>query len=100
MGHQPLGSAASHFKEVAVPQQTNVEFLTELMEFSKFGPMVQAFVIQALHEKADEIASEPHPERYDCALFEGTYWQAIAKDVARQMAEKYGEYHRDQPATD
>ncbi|MCO5337037.1 hypothetical protein NHB13_10545 [Delftia tsuruhatensis] len=81
-------------------QQTNVEFLTELMEFSKFGPMVQGFVIQALHEKADEIANDPHPERYDCGLFDGTYWQEIARDVARQMAEKYGDYNRNQPAID
>lgn len=81
-------------------QQTNVEFLTELMEYSKFGPMVQGFVIQALHEKADESAKDPHPERYDCGLFDGTYWQAIAQDVARQMAEKYGDYNRNQPAID
>lgn len=81
-------------------EETNVEFITGLMEFSQFGPMVQGFVIQALHEKADEIANDPHPERYDCALFEGTYWQAIAKDVARQMADRNGFYSRNQPATD
>lgn len=81
-------------------RQTNVEFLTELMEFSKFGAMVQAFVIHCLHSKAHEIAIDPHPEQYDCAIFEGTYWQEIAKDVDRQMSEQYGSYDRNQPASD
>ncbi|WP_404299014.1 hypothetical protein [Alicycliphilus denitrificans] len=87
-----------------MPQQqklkTNVEFITELMEYSRFGGMVQVLVIQALRDGVEEIANYPHPEHFDNGLFDGTYWQAIAKDVARQLTEKYGPYNRVRPATD
>jgi len=93
MGHQPLGQAAPHFKEVAMPHQkqlTNVEFVTELMEYSRYGPMVQAFVIHCIHTKAREIAEFPNPEWFDSGFMCGQFWQDIAKDVVRQMDGKYG----------
>lgn len=81
-------------------QQTNVEFLSELMEFSRFGAMVQFFVIEALRHRVAEVANYPHPEHYSTGAFDGSYWQEIAKDLDRQLTEKYGPYHRFKPATD
>ncbi|KFJ12665.1 hypothetical protein DR66_3856 [Delftia acidovorans] len=80
-------------------QQTNVEFLTELMEYSKFGPMVQGFVIHCLHMTAKEIAEHPDPEKFGSALFDGQLWQDIAKDVLRQMDERYGANDRNPPTS-
>lgn len=80
--------------------QTNVEFITELMEFSRFGAMVQPFVIEALRHRVEEIANYPHPEHFSNELFDGAYWQAIAKDVSRQLSEKYGPYRSRQETTD
>ncbi|MXN30139.1 MULTISPECIES: hypothetical protein [Delftia] len=85
-----------------MPQQqqlTNVEFITELMEFSRYGPMVQAFVVHCLHTTAREIAEHPDPEKFGSALFDGQLWQDIAKDVLRQMDERYGANDRNPPAS-
>ncbi|MFG0678808.1 hypothetical protein [Delftia sp. WSY_7] len=80
--------------------QTNVEFLTELMEYSRFGPMVQAFVIHCIETKAREIAEFPNPELFDSDFMSGQFWQDIAKDVVRQMDEKYGALDRTTTLTD
>lgn len=81
-------------------QKTNVEFLTDLMEYSRFGGFVQVFVIQALHHRVAEIANHPDPEHFGNGLYAGSYWQEIAKDVDRQLTEKYGPYTCSKPATD
>lgn len=81
-------------------RQTNVEFLTDLMEFSPLGPLTQAFIVHTLHVGARQIADDPNPSRFDSAVLDGTYWQQIAKHVADRMDEFYGSYDRNTPATD
>ena len=34
---------------------TNVEFVTEMMEFSRYGSLSQVFIIQAIHEFANKV---------------------------------------------
>jgi hypothetical protein len=40
---------------VRIVSMTNVEYLTEIMEFSRFGALAQAFVIEAVARYAAEI---------------------------------------------
>lgn len=70
--------------------KSNVEFITELMEFSSMGPMTQVFIVHMLHAVATRIANDPNPERFSNGLMEGTYWVQLAQHVKDRMDEHYG----------
>ncbi len=40
-------------------RQTNAEFVTELMEFSRYGGLAQIFVIDALEKHSHAVANAP-----------------------------------------
>ena len=83
-----------------MPLQSNLEFLTELMEFSPKGPLVQVFIIHAVHTAARQVAQAPDPSVFESAALDGRAWQEVAKHIAERMDEQYGSYDRDLPATD
>lgn len=78
----------SEFEE-RQPRTSNIEFLTELMSFSPHGALVQAFVIEAIRSYSAHIV-EAEIEYNPNALIDPATWQAIGKDVLRQIEEKYG----------
>lgn len=80
--------------------QSNLEFLTELMQFSPKGPLVQVFIIHAVHAAARQVAAAPDPSVFDSAALDGRAWQDVAKHIAERMDEKYGSFDRDAPAPD
>lgn len=41
---------------------TNVEMITKLMEHNKTGPLMQAFVIEAILHYAEQVQANPLPE--------------------------------------
>lgn len=56
---------------------TNVEFVTELMEFSAHGALIQAFVMQALEQYARRVASMDS-EALDTPMVSGRAWWVAA----------------------
>ena len=74
--------------------QTNVEFVEEIMEFSKAGAMMQMFVIEALGKWADIIANmdiEELKEQFgDYSIVCPESWQATAKELQEKLNDKYG----------
>lgn len=69
---------------------SNVEFVTELMQFSRFGALAQAFVIDAISQHANAIAATDNPEAFTTGLFDGQVWVDCAKDIKKKMDENYG----------
>jgi hypothetical protein len=65
---------------------TNVEVITEIMEFSRYGALAQMFVMDALSKQARAVADAP-PE-----AFEGDGWKLVNpqawRGVAREIAGK------------
>lgn len=67
--------------------QTNVEAVTALMEFSRYGALAQMFVIDALSKHAKAVA-EAAPEAL--ASMEGGFispeaWQGVAREIMEKL---------------
>lgn len=71
---------------------TNVDVITELMEFSRFGPMAQLFVMDALSKQARAVADAP-PEAFEGEGWEmvnGKAWQGVAREIADKLDKHLG----------
>jgi len=68
---------------------TNVEFVTELMEFSAHGALIQAFVMQALEQYARRVAAMD-PEALDTPMVSGRAWHGCAVEVRDKLARRLG----------
>lgn len=66
--------------------ETNVEFVTRLMEWSKHGPLAQVFVITAIEKYAETVADSPPIEH---GLINGELWKAIAQEFKTELDAKY-----------
>lgn len=64
---------------------TNLECLTQIMTFSRYGALAQAFVMDALSKHAAHIAGMPLDElkaRFgDHSMISAEAWQGVAKDI-------------------
>lgn len=63
--------------------KTNVEFVTELMEFSRHGALSQIFVITAIQKYA-EACSERRIS--DNSFIDPDAWQGVAREIRDKMA--------------
>lgn len=69
-------------------RKTNVQIVKSVMEFSAFGPLAQAFVVQAITKYAEAVANAK-PEDVDNAMISGESWVGVAKEIRDKMAEAY-----------
>lgn len=72
---------------------TNVEFLTDVMEFSKAGPLMQVFILDALAKWADIVAETPIEElreQFKSMPFgpSADAWQRTANELKQRLAER------------
>lgn len=72
-----------------IESMTNVKYLTEIMEFSRFGPLAQAFVIEALARYATEIKA-CKSEDLDSPGLSGAAWVGVANEIDAKLTAKYG----------
>ncbi len=68
---------------------TNVEFVTELMEFSKSGALAQVFIIDAIQKHADAVA-KVDASTVEHPLISGQAWVNCAKEIKARMDAHYG----------
>ena len=69
-----------------VDRMTNTEFVVHLMEYSRNGPLMQMFVIDALGKWADRVAASPPIEH---GLINGEAWKDCAVELRERLNEKY-----------
>lgn len=67
-------------------RQTNIEFMSNLMDFARSGALMQAFVLEGLRIYAQEIM-EADPEDLGNALISGHSWQLCAKEYLEKIEE-------------
>lgn len=79
---------------MAAVRKTNVEMVTEIMEFSAQGALAEVFVMFALEQVSGEVATASlSPEAI--AAWESrspvrwAAWQAVAKDIQRQLQTQF-----------
>lgn len=78
-------------------RETNVEFVTRLMEFSPTGALSQAFIIEAIGRYADECvkhADEVVASVDKQGFISGKAWLRTAEFIAAESKAKYGRNSR------
>jgi hypothetical protein len=68
-------------------QTTNVEFVVRMMEWAKSGPLMQAFIIDALHKQANAVAAAT-PADCESAMVSGAAWHACGVELANALKER------------
>ncbi len=66
---------------------TNTQMLTRLMEFAQSGPLMQAFILEAIGRYAKTCA-EQDPAVFDSPILVGAAWHACAVE-ARDTLEQH-----------
>jgi hypothetical protein len=59
---------------------TNIEKVTHIMSYSRYGALAQMFVIDALH-KWTGIISKASPEQIDNGFINGEAWIGVAREI-------------------
>ncbi|MBT2325509.1 hypothetical protein J7E62_24555 [Variovorax paradoxus] len=65
-------------------RKTNTEFVTDAMEFSRRGALIQAFVMEAILRYAKRVAAGK-PEDFDNPMISGEAWH----DCGVELVEKF-----------
>lgn len=90
---QGIKTAAKKIKDM-----NNEEFMSNLMNFSPYGALCQAFIIQALDEyckiviaEKDEIlkVADKNEKKGKVSIVNQRAWVGIAEDIHARMKEKY-----------
>ncbi len=68
---------------------TNLECLTDIMEFSRYGALAQAFVMDALSKHAERIAELPLDELQkqlgNHPLVSARAWHGVAQEIHTKL---------------
>lgn len=72
-------------------QQSNTEFMVEVMDFSRTGPVMQLFILDTLNKHAKVIADMP-PAELQKAFGENSFispssWQEAAREFLKAFKE-------------
>ena len=71
-------------------RSTNVEFVTELMDYSNNGPIMQAYVLEALRLYSDSVIAL-QDEMSDDGFISKKLWVSCATEVLRKLEERNNE---------
>lgn len=67
-------------------KSTNVEFVVELMEFSKNGPLIQAYVLEALRLYSESVVQNQDQIPED-GFISRKLWVSCAEEVLVKLKE-------------
>ena len=69
-------------------KETNTKFVVRLMDQASTGPLMQAFVLEALRDySARMLAAEP-PADADAGFITWTAWHACAAETDQALADR------------
>jgi hypothetical protein len=67
-------------------RKTNVEFLNDLMEYSKYGSLTQGFIILAIQRYSEFVRDNPLPKEH---FISSIAWSGIADEILSKLKEQY-----------
>lgn len=69
------------------PRKSNVEIITDLMEFSNFGALAQVFVMDALSKQAHHVVNATPEELAEMGggIIPPDVWQGVAKEISEKL---------------
>jgi hypothetical protein len=71
--------------------QSNIEFVTDLMTYSKHKSLVQVFVIEAIRYYSEQVSKSKPVSENTQSIISPKFWHAIAVDVNKKVSERYGQ---------
>lgn len=81
----PQNSAAANPNQ----RQTNIELVTDIMDFSRYGALAQAFVISALEAYSQEVlASTSDGPAEEVQFVPLEVWKGIASEVLQKLSDR------------
>jgi hypothetical protein len=69
-------------------RKSNPEFIADLMRYASAGPLMQAFVIEALDRYAAEVLASDPPANAENSVISWTAWAACAAEITQAMADR------------
>ncbi|HYD61938.1 MAG TPA: hypothetical protein VEC35_16350 [Noviherbaspirillum sp.] len=66
-----------------------------MMNYSRFGALAQAFIINAIQASADEVSAMPIEElrkQFGGAFISADSWHGVATEIKEKMAKFYGRH--------
>jgi hypothetical protein len=67
----------------------NEEFVADLMKFSPYGALQQAFIIEAIRYYAEKVAATPEPKDDATQFINPSIWHKIAIDIQERLKKQY-----------
>ncbi len=78
----------------AKAQMTNVEFVTDMMDFSNYGALAQMFIIDALTKWSGKVAETPievlREQFGENSFINPDAWHGVAKEIKAKLDAQYG----------
>lgn len=69
-------------------RKSNEEFVSDLMNYSRYGGLVQVFVIEAIRHYAETMAAAD-PAKFDSDFLNGKAWIGVAQEVKAKLDAQY-----------
>jgi hypothetical protein len=66
----------------------NQEFLTDMMTFSRFGPMTEVFVMEAVRLHAQAVAAQNPDNADQDAMISPHLWVNVARDIKARFEQR------------
>jgi hypothetical protein len=70
-------------------RKTNTKFVRDLMEYARSGPLMQAFVVEAISKYAERCAAADPPD-FDSPMLSGVAWHACAVEAKAAITAHLG----------
>lgn len=64
---------------------TNLECITEIMTFSRYGALAQAFVMDALSQHAARVAATPLDQLQLNPMVSARAWHGVAQEIHTKL---------------
>jgi len=69
-------------------RETNTKFIVRLMDYSSTGPLMQAFVLEALRDYSAKILATETPTDPDAGFISWSAWHACAAEADKALFDR------------
>lgn len=69
-------------------RETNTRFVVRLMDQASTGPLMQAFILEALRDYSAKILATETPADADTGFITWTAWHACAAETDQALADR------------
>ena len=71
-----------------MPRDTNTKFIVRVMDHARTGPLMQAFVLEALRNYSADILTTETPPDAETGFISWAAWRACAAEAEHALADR------------